>query len=53
MSATLDEKIIAKEILIKLIETGNLSYDEFPEVKGTVDLACASFKKILDTISQD
>jgi hypothetical protein len=52
MSATYEEKVIAKEILFKLIDNHYIDYDEFPETKGLVNLTLAAYEKILDTVSK-
>lgn len=51
--AILDEKNIAKEILVKLIENNFIDPSEFPEEKGLVNITLAAYKKILETVSQD
>jgi len=53
MSATYDEKVIAKEILLKLIDSNYLDPSEFPEAKGLVNITLAAYSKILETVSQD
>lgn len=53
---TIDEKImskqIAKEILIEMIRTNNLQYDDFSEAKTPVDLICSGYEAIYKKVSE-
>lgn len=50
--ANLEEKQIAKEILLKLIDKSGLSYDAYPGANDFVSLTLAAYKDILKTISE-
>jgi hypothetical protein len=52
--ASIEEKQIAKEILIEILKTGNwISRDEYPESKTLIDVVCIVYKEILKTISSN
>lgn len=42
---------ITKEIVIVLIEKGQLDYQQFPEAKTYVDLVCEAYKQIFKTVN--
>jgi hypothetical protein len=46
----MNEKEIAKEILLKMIETGSIIRSEFPDAKTSVDLVCSVYQQILKTV---
>lgn len=48
----MNDKEIAKEILLKAIEQNYVIRDEFPEVKTAVDLICEAYKKILNAVKE-
>lgn len=50
--ATIEEKQIAKEILIELIKQNGLSYDAYPGVKHYKDLVLLAYNDILKTVSE-
>ncbi len=50
--SNLDEKQIAKEILIELMRNNLISYDGYPDAKSSADLSCLMYKQILKTISE-
>ena len=41
---------ITKEIILTLIETGNLSTDHFPDAKTYVDVVCCAYKQVFKTV---
>lgn len=53
--ATLEEKQLAKDILLKMIDNQNLNYSDFPDFheneKTGLNLALAAYQKILKTIA--
>ena len=49
----MNDKEIAKEILLKAMEQNFLSRDEFPEAKTAVDVICQAYKKILNAVKED
>lgn len=48
----MNDKEIAKEILIKLIENTYLYREEFPNTETAVDMACEAYKKILTAVKE-
>lgn len=49
----MNEKDIAKEILIKMIEHDYLLRDEFPNAETTVDMVCEAYAKIFTTVKEN
>jgi hypothetical protein len=45
--STLEDKQIAKEILIELIRKDLLTYDNHPDAKDPTELSCHSYKDLL------
>ncbi len=51
--ATIEEKHIAKEILIEMIKTEkHLIRTEYPASKTVANMVCAAYKEILQTIAK-
>lgn len=42
---------VSKEIVLKLIDKDNLTYDDFPEAKTYVDLVCEAYKQIFRAVN--
>lgn len=53
MSYLLEEKQMAKEILVEMIKRDAFSRSEYPNAKTITDMYCTAYKEILNTISQD
>ncbi|MDR7867794.1 MAG: hypothetical protein RIN56_13350 [Sporomusaceae bacterium] len=50
--ATIEEKQIAKEILIELIRKNALDFEAFPGTKNYKDLSLLAYKDILKVVSE-
>ena len=48
----LEDKQLAKEILVEIISKNLLSRKEYPEAKTNTDMVCSAYKTILNTISE-
>jgi len=48
----MNEKEIAKEILLAMLDKGVISRVEYPEAKTSVDLVCDVYSQILKTITE-
>lgn len=48
--ATIEEKQIAKEILVQLIEKNHLDFDSYPNANSYLDLTRSAYKDILKTV---
>jgi len=46
----MDNKEIAKEIVLTMIDKGYLIKSEFPGTKTTVDMVCEAYKTVLATL---
>lgn len=49
--ATIEEKQIAKEIVITMLEKSVLLRKEYPETKTVADMVCAAYKTVLAAVS--
>ena len=49
--ANLEEKQIAKEILLEMLKKGLLFRNEYHESRTDVDMVCAAYKEILKAVS--
>lgn len=49
--ASIDQKQIAKEIVIAMIQKDYFSRDEHPETKTTADMVAQVYKTILNAVS--
>lgn len=50
--ATMEEKEIAKDILIKLLDESGISTNEFADSKP-VEMTCKAYQMILNAVSKD
>lgn len=50
--ATIEEKQIAKEILLALIDKDLVRYDDFPEQKTYLGLVTNTYQEILKSVSE-
>lgn len=48
----MNEKEIAKEILLSMLDKGVISRVEYPEAKTSVDLICDVYSQILKTVTE-
>lgn len=46
-----EDKEIARDILVALIENEDLNYEDFPRAKNIAELVCEYYKVILATVS--
>lgn len=46
------EKEIARDILLKMLDQGAITYEEFTDTKAPVELTCAAYRKILTTVRE-
>lgn len=51
--ANLEEKQIAKDIVIEMLKEKYYIRSEYPNAKTITQMICASYKEILKTISED
>jgi len=51
--ANIEEKQIAKDILIELLKEDHISHSEHPDCKTVIETVCAAYKEILKTISSN
>lgn len=49
----MNDKEIAKEILLKALELKYVMRDEFPEAETAIDVICEAYKKILNTVKEN
>lgn len=48
----MDDKEIAKDILIALLNKDGIIRSEFPEAKSAVEMICESYAQILKTVKK-
>ena len=48
-----EDKEIAKDILIALIENEDLNYEDFPRARNLAELVCEHYKIILSTVANN
>ncbi len=53
MSARMEEKQIAKEIINEMLRANAFVRSEYPNTKTVTEMICQAYKEILKTISQD
>ena len=46
------EKEIARDILLKMLDQGAVTYEEFTGIETPVELTCAAYRKILTTVRE-
>lgn len=51
--ALLDDKEIAKDIIVKMIEGGLIQKVNYPEAQNITDAVCEAYKKVLKTVKED
>lgn len=53
MLVTIEEKQIAKEILIEMLKTKDYFIrEEYPESKTVAEMICSAYKEVVKTISE-